>query len=124
MQRMDIEPTFVLCWTVWEHLYSTINPKALSTKQLELLEGKQKITYFFVKYFGLKLNKGSHNELLRITKARNTLLHRGKKPSDVDYGEMTLFIQATACLISKILGLTPSNVFNTNEKLARFLKLA
>lgn len=131
MQRMDIEPTFILCWALWEHLFGAIRPRPqdkngneFTDDQLEKdIEGGYKITYFLVNYFGLTLNSDSRQEIKRIVNARNKLMHFGKKTADVDVKEMELFIRATECLVCKILELEPSNVFNTNERLFAFLKL-
>ncbi|KXK27295.1 MAG: hypothetical protein TR69_WS6001000169 [candidate division WS6 bacterium OLB20] len=131
MQRMDIEPTFILCWAMWEHLFGALNPRPANKKGVEFtdeqiekdLSGEYKITYFLVNYFGLVLNSDSRAEIRRIVNARNKLVHFGKRPKDLDLKEMELFIRATECLVCKILELEPSNVFNTNERLAEFLKL-
>lgn len=132
MQRMDIEPTFILCWAMWEHLFGTISPRPTNRRGVEFTDkqieedasAEYKITYFLMNYFGLVLNRDSRDEIRRIVNARNKLLHFGKRPEDVDLKEMELFIRATECLVCKILGVEPSNVFNTNERLAAFLRIS
>lgn len=129
--RMNIEPTFILCWAMWEHLYGAIRPRPKNRQGVELTDdqiektvnGDAKIAYLLKHIFGLTLRSESHNEIRRIVNARNKLMHFGKKPDNVDYSEMDLFVRATECLVCKILNLTPSNLFNTNEKLAQFLNL-
>lgn len=123
ISRMDIEPQFLLCWIIWEHLFSVLRKNDYTEDQLENIEGKVKIAYLIQTLFGITLNSKSHQEIRRIAKARNKLVHYGQKPVDLDYTEMDLFIRATECLVCKILDLIPSNLFNTNEKLARFLKI-
>ena len=120
---MDIEPQFLLCWIIWEHLFAVLRGKDYDEEQLENIEGKVKIAYLITSHFGINLNSNSHKEIRRIAKARNKLMHYGQKPANIDYKEMDLFIRATECLVCKILDLNPSNLFNTNEKLTEFLKL-
>lgn len=131
MKRMDVEPTFILCWAMWEHLFGSISPRPTNSQGIEFtdeqiekdISAEYKITYFLANYFGLVLNSESRQEIRRIVNARNKLVHFGKKPEDVDLKDMELFIRATECLVCKIFELEPSNVFNTNERLAQFLKI-
>jgi len=123
--RMNIEPTFLMCWAMWEHLFAVLNRGKYTEDQLEKdIPAEYKINFFLEDNFGLTLSSKSREEVRRIKHARNSLVHLGKKPEDVDLQEMDLFIRATECLVCKTLELEPSNVFNTNEKLARFLKLS
>lgn len=123
LSRTDLEPQFLLCWIIWEHLFAVLRKDDYTENQLENIEGKVKITYLIKTLFGITLNSKSHQEIKRIAKARNKLVHYGQKPENIDYKEMDLFIRATECLICKTLELEPSNLFNTNEKLASFLKI-
>jgi hypothetical protein len=121
--RMDLETQFLLCWIIWEHLFAVLKRNKYSDKQLEKIEGKDKISNLFTTYFGITLNSKSRKEITKIAKTRKKLVHYGQKPENVDYKEMDLFIRSTECLICRILELEPSNLFNTNEKLANFLKI-
>lgn len=124
MQRMDIEPTFILCWILWEHLFAVLNKNKYSEKQLEKdIEGEKKIRFILNEYFSITFNSDSKKVIKNMAKARNKLVHFGQKPNTFDHKDMDLFIRATEYLICKTLNLTPSNVFNTSEKLFKFLKL-
>ncbi len=124
LYRMDIEIQFLLCWIIWEHLFAVLKKNEYTEDQLENdIDGKFKIIFLLTTYFPMVLNANSRREIDRIKNARNKLVHLGQKPNDVDYEEMDLFIRATEYLICKTLNLTPSNLFNTDEKLARFLRL-
>lgn len=123
ISRMDLETQFLLCWIIWEHLFAVLRREDYTDEKLEKIEGKVKISYLLTTYFDITLNSKSRREINRIAKARNRLVHYGQKPENVDYKEMDLFIRATECLICKTLELEPSNLFNTNEKLASFLKI-
>ncbi len=123
ISRMDLETQFLLCWILWEHLFAVLRREDFTDNQLEKVAGKVKISYLLTTYFDITLNSKSRKEINRIAKARNKLIHYGQKPENVDYKEMDLFIRSTECLICRILELEPSNLFNTNEKLANFLKI-
>ena len=45
------------------------------------------------------------------------------KTDNTDYKEMEMFIRLTEQLMAIILGLQPSNAFNSTEKLQIFLKV-
>ncbi len=121
---MGIEPQFLLCWIIWEHLFATLKRNDYTIEQLENdISSETKISYLIEEYFDFTLNSNSRKEIKRMKKARDKLVHHGTKPSNIDYEEMDLFIKATECLVCKILKLEPSNVFNTDEKLAKFLKI-
>ncbi len=123
LKRMDLEPTFQLCWTIWEHIYAVLNPKGLTQDKLEKVAGKDKISYLLKEYFNINLRSESHRELTRINKARNSLVHFGRITNNTNYKEIDLFIRMTEFLVAKTLKLNPSNVFNTNEKMYDFLRL-
>ncbi len=120
LQRAIIETNFILCWTIWEHLFALHKRDELS--ETELMNSKlKKIEFIFETYFQEQLTDKSKLEIERVKRARNRLVHFGKKPENVDFKEMEFFIRTTDCLAAKTLNLTPSNLFNTEEKRKEFL---
>lgn len=121
--EQPIESAFTQCWTIWEHLFAILNQNWLSTKQIQQLDSSDKIAYILTE-FALKgeIDELSRKRIKTLAEIRNRLIHFGKFPErDSVYADAVLFVRLTEFVIAKILGLTPSNVFNTTEKLERFL---
>ncbi|MCK5138557.1 MAG: hypothetical protein KAQ85_01840 [Thermodesulfovibrionia bacterium] len=122
MQRQIIGTSFILCWTVWEHIFAIKNRNWLDDKTIEQMSSDKKISYILNKYFLKDIDDGARKNIQRINKTRNRLVHFGKKTDNVDFAEMNMFIRLTEQLIATILGLRPSNLFNSFDELDNFLK--
>lgn len=122
MRQHDIEPAFLLCWTIWEHLFTLHNREWLDDFSIEQTSGDKKVAFVLNKYLLIKIDDGARTEIKRITRARNRLVHFGERPDNVDLDEMTMFIRLTEQIMAIVLGLQPSNAFNSVERLQEFLK--
>jgi hypothetical protein len=119
-----LESSFLQCWTIWEHLFAILNQNWLSKDQIERLSSIEKISFLLVEY-ALKeeIDKASQNRIADFAEIRNRLIHYGRFPKkDKVHDDAILFIHLTEFILAKILGLLPSNVFNTVEKLEAFMK--
>ncbi len=121
VQRQIIETSFILCWSIWEHIFTLHHKKWLDRKTIETLSGYEKIAFILSEYFVVVLNNKAKREVGRLAKTRNRIVHFGMKADDTDYKEMEMFIRLTEQLMAIILGLQPSNAFNSTEKLQQFL---
>jgi hypothetical protein len=117
-----IEPAFMLCWTIWEHLFATDNRKWLDSAAIEQMSGDKKVSYIINKYLLVSIDEKARKEIKRIAQARNRLVHYGKKADNVEFKEMELFIRLTEQVMAIVLGLQPSNAFNSFERLNALLK--
>lgn len=121
--EQPIESAFTQCWTIWEHLFAILNQNWLSLKQIQQLDSSEKIAFILTE-FALKgeIDSQSRSRIKTLAEIRNRLIHFGKFPErDSVYDDAVLFVRLTEFAIAKILGLTPSNVFNTTERLEKFL---
>lgn len=121
VQRQIIETTFISCWTIWEHIFAIKNRKWLDDKSIEQMSGDKKISFIFNEYFLKNIDEPARKNIQRINKTRNRLVHFGKKTGQVDVKEMDMFIRLTEQLLAIVLGLSPSNIFNSLEVLNKFL---
>jgi hypothetical protein len=120
----ELESSFVQCWTIWEHLFAILNQNWLSKDQIERLSSVEKISFLLVEY-ALKeeIDETSRNRIAVLATIRNRLIHYGRFPEkDKVHNDAVLFIELTEFILAKILGLYPSNVFNTIEKLEAFME--
>ena len=121
--RQSLEAAFAQCWTIWEHLFTVHNRNWLSTKQIHQLDSSEKIAFILTEY-ALKgeIDELSRKRIRSLAEIRNRLIHFGRFPErGAVHDNAVLFIRLTEFVIAKILGLSPSNVFNTVEKLEAFL---
>ena len=122
--RQSLESTFTQCWTIWEHLFAVLNLNWLSAKQIHQLDASEKVAFILTE-FALKgeVDDISRKRITSLAEIRNRLIHFGRFPErDAVHDDAVLFIRLTEFIIAKILGLSPSNVFNTTEKLEEFLR--
>lgn len=119
--RQILETSFLLCWTIWEHLFRLHNERWITRRSLEHLAAKEKIAFLLTKY-GLRqrINDADRSSVKRLTKIRNALTHEGSFVQEEDTKAADLFIRLTEFVIAKILGLEPSDVFSPKERLDRF----
>jgi hypothetical protein len=83
----------------------------------------KKISFLLVK-FALtgELDGSSRKRIEALAEIRNSLVHFGRFPERGSvHDDAILFIRLTEFITAKILGLSPSNVFNTVENLETFL---
>jgi hypothetical protein len=121
--RQTLESSFIQCWTIWEHLFTVHNRNWLSAKQIRQLDSSEKIAFILTEYV-LKdeIDDTSRKRIASLAEIRNRLVHFGKFPERSSvHDDAVLFIRLTEFVIVKILGLSPSNVFNTVERLEEFL---
>jgi len=121
VKQSDVEPAFLLCWTIWEHLFALHNQQWLDKTSIEQTSGYKKISFILNKYLLISVDDKARREIQRIANARNRLVHYGALPTTVDINEMQMFIRLTDQIMAIILGLQPSNAFNSVEQLHNFL---
>ncbi|MBU0705643.1 hypothetical protein KJ657_03995 [Patescibacteria group bacterium] len=124
VEPMNIEAHFILCWTIWEHLFSLHNKKWLPEKSLEKTSGSEKIAYILTEYFVHELDSNAHKEISKLKDARDRIIHFGKRPTTINLEDMGLFIHATECLVAKTLELNPSQIYDVDKRLAKFLHIS
>ena len=122
IQRQIIETSFILCWTIREHIFAIKNRKRLDDKTIEKMSWDQKISYILSEYFLKNIDDAARKNIQKIKNTRNHIIHFGKKTEEIDFKEMQMFIRITEQLMAIILWLSPSNVFNSFEDLDKFLK--
>ncbi len=121
---------YTQCWTIWEHLYGLLNQTGHRRTGREQAgrrgqtgpEAVEKIQFLLNRY-GLK--GGSPKDRVRIrslASIRNSLVHEGRFPEYASvHKDVMLFINLTQFILARALGLMPSNVMNTVERLESFL---
>jgi len=122
-RRQSLESAFSQCWTIWEHLFATQNKNWLSDEQIEKLKSSEKIAFILTKYaLQGEITPASRKRIDSLAKIRNRIVHYGRFPmSGSVHDDAILFIRLTEFVLAKILGLSPSNLFNTVDKLEKFL---
>lgn len=122
-QQQKLESAFIQCWTIWEHLFAILNQAWLSNRKIRTMSSAEKIAFLLV-HFALtnEVDSESAKRIESLAEIRNRLIHFGRFPDRGDvHDNAVLFIRLTEFLVTTILKLTPSNVFNTVEKLEAFL---
>lgn len=125
MRTEYLEATFALCWTIWEHIFSLKHSDWLDPKAIRNMSVENKIAYILNQYFSKNLDKDQRKNLGKLIKNRHRIVHFGKVRDDGAYekskDELKFFIELTEYLIAIILELQPTNIFDTEEKLEKFL---
>ncbi len=121
IQRQIIETSFITCRTIWEHIFAIKNRQRLDNASIEKMSGDQKISFILNEFFLKDINDKSRDNIKKLVKTRNRIIHFWKKSSEIDFKEMGMFIRLTEQLIAIILWLSPSNIFNSFEQLNDFL---
>lgn len=119
----SLEAAFIQCWTIWEHLFTVLNRSWLSSKQIRQLSSSEKIAFLLVEYaLRDQIDDSARKRIRSLAEIRNRLIHFGRFPEHGSvHDDAVLFIRLTEFVIAKILSLSPSDVFNTMEKLEDFL---
>lgn len=118
-QQQILETSFILCWTIWEHLFTLHNQKWLSDEKIEKMSGADKISFIFTEY-GLfdKIDTESKKVVKSFNLTRNRLIHFGKfLENKTSITDADLFIRLTELVVAKILELEQRDIFNTDRKL-------
>lgn len=128
---------FILCWIIWEHLFAVLNVSRLSKEEIEQQGAFKKIAFLLVEYLKDKVDNPTREQLEPWRNMRNNLIHFGRFPGSSGNApkhessdssgqrwlhDAILFIELTEFIITKTLGLSPSNALNTMEKFDDFLK--
>ena len=121
--KQTLEASFTQCWTIWEHLFALLNDRWMSDDQIEKLNSVEKIAFLLTEYAIVgEIDDRSRERIRRLAKIRNRIVHNGRFPEKTVYDDAILFIRLTEFIIAKTLGLSPSNLFNTMERLEEFLR--
>jgi hypothetical protein len=121
-RRQILETSFIVCWSIWEHLFFLHNRKWLSMENIRKLPAKDKIAFLLTEYkIKDSVEKKDRKGLERFAKIRNHLVHTGSFPNKRAHEGAELFIRVTERLVAQILGLTPSDVLGTLTKFDAFL---
>ena len=123
-RQYDLATAFTQCWTIWEHLFSVLSRAWLSEEQLRHIHGSEKIAFLLVQYgFAEEIVDSDKRRIEGLVSARNSLVHFGCFPAHGSvHKSAILFIRLTEFLTAKILGLWPSDVFDTMKEFEEFLK--
>lgn len=117
-----LESAFLQFWTIWEHLFTVLHRNRYDAKTIQNINSRDKISYLLVEY-GLKeaVEKSTRTNITKLATIRNRLVHFGRFPeADGVHDDALFFIRLTEVIIAVILGLEPSNVFNTLDKIEAF----
>lgn len=133
-----LEAAFTQCWTMWEHLFAVLNSNWLSKEQIIKMPSNEKIAFLMIRFNLLTaIDNQTRTRLGLFVDIRNRLVHFGcfpitdeplsttKVPHDPIrdiHDRAVLFIHLTEFIVTKVLGLTPSEVLDTTRKLHRFLE--
>jgi len=119
----SVDSAFIQCWTIWEHLFAIMNRRWLLPKHARRLDSAEKIAFILTEFaLRQEVDPGSRRRIESLAEIRNTLVHTGRVPERTTvYDDAWLFVRLTEFVIAKILGLVPSNLFNTVERLEQFL---
>ncbi|MCG2712727.1 MAG: hypothetical protein L6416_10470 [Candidatus Omnitrophica bacterium] len=121
-KRQVLENSFISHWTILEHIFTLHNKSWLSDEQIRNLSSVEKISFLLVKYaLKSEVSKSDKKKVSKLAGVRNRLVHFGRFPDKESEENAVTVIRLTEFIVAKILGLLPSNVFITIERLERFL---
>lgn len=117
-RRHTIETTFLLCWTIWEHLFALHNDYWLEPRNIRQLSAQEKVAFLLHQYSLHKHVYGSFDkkEIGSLVEVRNKLTHSGMFPEGNQeelIWNVRKFIKWTEYLIAKTLGLYEKERFDT-----------
>ncbi len=129
-RNRSLDIAFIHCWTIWEHLFAILNHEGLPASEQ---------VAFLLKNYELRDNIGEEDRkrIRVLVGIRGGLVHSGRFPKkeknapkreskdsleqELVYDDAVLFIRLTEFIIARILGLSPSDVFDTTKRLEDFL---
>lgn len=122
-QLQLLEASFVQCWTIWEHLFSVLNQTSLPNREILRISSIEKISFILTQYALTDVvDSSSRKRIETLAVIRNRLIHFGRFPEHGSVkDDAVLFIRLTEFVIVKTLGLSPNDVFNTMDRLEKFL---
>jgi len=116
-RRQILETSFIICWTIWEILFTLHNQSWLSDDQIKKLPSSEKISYIITKYEIKKsLDTKEKKGIRRFSKIRNALIHDGRFLDHKAANDAVLFVRITNIIIAKILGLSGSDVLGSQDE--------
>lgn len=104
-RRQRTESTFILSWSIWEHIFSLHHSSWMSGREISKMSGSQKYKFIKHEYFS---NSNTEKESEVLTEIRNRLIHFGFFPEDVNKNQsahIANFFRDTEQLVAKILKL-------------------
>jgi hypothetical protein len=118
-----IESAFSQCWTIWEHLFSILNEPWMSKRGILNTDSSETIAFLLVAYaLRERLHEKEKPRLRDLATIRNRLIHYGQFPEGSRVrDDAVLFTQMTEWIVSRSLGLEPSEVFDTLDLFEEFL---
>lgn len=121
-KRQILETSFILCWSIWEHLFTLHNQKWLSNANIRKLPATEKISFLLIKYkIKETVESTDRKGLERFGHIRNKLIHTGRFPNEQSKNGAELFVRITEKIIAQILGLTPTDVLGSLPAFEAFL---
>ncbi len=121
-KKQSIETSFILCWSAWEQLFALHNRQWLSEDQIRNMPAKEKIAFILVEFaLRTEVNESDKKRIAELARIRNSVVHYGRFPGRKSIEDVVFFMRLTEFVIAKVLGLLPSNLFNTIEKLEAFM---
>jgi len=120
-QQFVVDSAFILCWSIWEHIVTLHHKRWLSDSSIRKFDSYEKISFVLSEYFLKKIDNKAIEQIKKLAKIRNRLMHYGRIPEKTDIKEMNLFIRLTEQLIAMTLGLKPSDILNSADNLQKFL---
>jgi hypothetical protein len=113
-KRQILETSFILCWSIWEHLFYLHNKQWLSNEAIRKLPSKEKVSFVITRYkIKEQIEPRDTEGLKRFVQIRNKLIHTGRFPDEQAKNEATLFIRITERVVAQILGLAPKDVLGS-----------
>jgi hypothetical protein len=110
-RRQTLESTFLLCWSIWEHLFSICNSGWMNDASIRRLSGEEKAAFVLERFALASVVGDADRSLLRkVAEARNRVIHFGKLPesttrSDDAVDMVARFVRWTEYLVAVTLGL-------------------
>jgi len=124
-RAQPLASAFIQCWTIWEHLFTVLNRTWMSDKQIRNLSAYEKIAFLLVQYaLRDEIREPDRTGIKSFANIRHRLVHFGRFPTlarGTVYKKALFFIDLTEFIITKILGLKPSDLFDTLQNLEKFM---
>lgn len=71
-----LETSFLLCWTIWEHLFTILNRSWMSDKQIRQIRLNEKISFLLIKFaLTPSIDNNSRKRMNELSDLRNRLAH-------------------------------------------------
>lgn len=121
-RRQILESSFMLCWSIWEHLFAILNGSWLSKETIRSITSADKLAYLIARYEILEeMQSAQRTKLKKLSEVRNSVVHTGRFVDSQSMELATLFVRVTEHLVVKTLGLKPFDVLGTMDKFKDFI---